>query len=79
MVGSGCELVECHHGTARRLAAQLQHRQQVVRRGAHVRKRSHLLCDHSQLLKVHQVLDARVVTQVDEGKVLLDDWVERDL
>ena len=36
------QLVHGHHGRRRRLAAQLQHREEVVRRRAHQRQRSHL-------------------------------------
>ena len=37
------------------------------------------LGDHSQLLKVDQTVDLRVVAEVNERQVLLDDRKERDL
>ena len=38
----------------------------------------YLLCDHPQLLEVDQAVELRVVCEVNEGQVLLDDRVERD-
>ena len=37
------------------------------------------LGDHSQLLEVYQTVDLRVVAEVNERQVLLDDRKERDL
>ena len=47
--------------------------------GGHVAGVADFLGDHSQLLKVDQTVDLRVVAEVNERQVLLDDRKERDL
>jgi hypothetical protein len=71
-------LVQSHHRRTGRLALQLQHRHQVVGRRTHLDQVANLLGDHAQLLKVDQLLDARIVAQMDEGQVLLDHRIERN-
>ena len=47
--------------------------------GGHVAGVADFLGDHSQLLEVDQTVDLRVVAEVNERQVLLDDRKERDL
>ena len=39
----------------------------------------YLLGNHPEFLEVDQAVDPRIVTQVDERQILLDDGVERNL
>ena len=47
--------------------------------GGHVAGVADFLGDHSQLLEVDQTVHLRVVAEVNERQVLLDDRKERDL
>ena len=61
------------------MAAQLEHREQIVGRRAHVRQGTDFFGDHAQLLKVDQAVNPGVVAQMDKRQILLDDGEERNL
>ena len=46
---------------------------------SHVAYVSHLLGNHTQLLKVDKAIDLRVISEVNEGQIFLDNREERDL
>jgi hypothetical protein len=54
------------------LAAQLQHREQIVGRRAHVRQGAHLFGDHAQFLEIDQPVNPSVIAEMNERQILLD-------